>query len=135
MINFTVRGERLCFDEEHLTVEEARAIKQHAGLTIRGFLDGLREYDVDALVALIWLAKHRAGEPAPWNNNGLGSLDLLTDIDIIPDEEAAPDPPPGGATSTSTAPPSPPPTRTGTGRTGSARSRSTSATPPPRSTP
>jgi hypothetical protein len=134
MINFVVQGTKLHFDEEHLSVDEARQIKKHAGLTVRGFLNGLKEYDVDALVALVWLAKHRTGDPTPWDAI---AFDLLGDLEIIPDEndeDADAGPPPQRETSTLTIPPSTPSTPTSTGRTGSARSRSTSATPQPTST-
>lgn len=138
MIDFILCGEKLSFDEERLTVDEARQLKRATGLTVRGFLTGLREYDVDSVVALVWLTRHRGGDPVPWEAI---SFDLFADLEIIRDEDEDTDagPPPVGeastSTSTSTTPPPTRSTRTSTGRTGSARSRSGSGTPPPRLTP
>lgn len=152
MIQFTVQGKPHEVDQERLSIAEAMEIKQATGLTVRGFLNGLKEYDVEAIVALVWLARSRAGERGSIKQIIASNFDLLADFDIIKEQgeedgeedgEGEGEPvPTGGATppetastsTSSTTPPSTPSTRTSTGRTGSARSRGPSATAPPRST-
>lgn len=147
-MRFTVKGELYEVDQERLSVQEAQAIKRATGLTIRGFLNGLREYDADALVALIWLARSRGGERISIGGIVEENFDVLQDFDLVTDddeqgrdqgEDDEQDPtrgvaPPPSGPEASTIPPSTRSTPTGTGRTGSARSRRPSATPPPRST-
>lgn len=132
MIHFTFRGEPFVFDQDRLSVEEAKQLKRVNGLTPRAFLTGLREYDPDAMDALVRLAKVRAGEQTRLEQVILGDWDLFADLDIEPPSENGEGPTVGATPPTSTTPPLTPSTPTGTGRTGSARSRSTSDTPPTR---
>ena len=137
MISFTWMGQPFTFDEERLSVSEAQQLKKACGLTVRQFMVGLREYDADALVALIRLAKVRAGGYPRVENVLLPDFDLFADLIVEPaasNGEAGPVPTGGADDQTSTAPPSKTSTPTSTGRGGSGRSRSTSGTPPPRST-
>lgn len=55
-------------DLAELTVPEARLIKKHTDLGLRGFFAGIREYDVDAWLALIMVAKKRNNEAVTWND-------------------------------------------------------------------
>src|SRR5262245_53273096 len=140
-MRFTVQGKPHEVDQERLSVGEALQIKRATGLTVRGFLQGLREYDVDALVSLVWLARSRAGERVTIEQVIASNFDVLQDVELQPeaeDEEVGPTEGPaapnGSAPATSSPRPSTTSTRSSTGRTGSAGSRSTSGTPPPRST-
>lgn len=143
MIAFTLKGERYEFDEEHLPITDAMRIKEATGLTVRGFLTGLREYDPHAVVALVWLAKRRSGERVTFDDVVATNFDMLQDLEMekpVEDEDEGLGPTGGaaapvslnGSTPTSPQPSTPSTPSTATG--GSAASRSTSATPPPRST-
>ena len=80
-----VQGKDYEFDENRLTVAEARIIKKYAGLGIAELSDGLEKGDPDAICAFIFLAKKRAGEACRWHD--LDDLDLANDIDFEGGEE------------------------------------------------
>jgi hypothetical protein len=48
-------------DIEAMTLAQARAIKKQTGLTIRGLIAGLEDFDPDAMAALYWLMKVQNG--------------------------------------------------------------------------
>lgn len=56
------------FDVEDMTVAETRLIKRYSKLTFKKFAHGLAELDGDALVAVLYLAKKRAGENPRWSD-------------------------------------------------------------------
>jgi hypothetical protein len=74
MINFTVGEDSYEFDDETMTVDEAREIKKYAGFGLKSWALGLQDMDPDALVGLVYLAKIRAGEAVRWSD--LGSLNI-----------------------------------------------------------
>ena len=49
-------------DLDDITVAQAKVIKVHRGLTIKGLSDGLNELDADSLVAVYWLMKIQSGD-------------------------------------------------------------------------
>lgn len=49
------------FDLEAMDLSQARYIKRQTGLTVKGLMEGLQEFDGDALVALYWLMKQQNG--------------------------------------------------------------------------
>lgn len=80
MIKFTVKGEQYDFDDEELTIDEARLIKKHAGFGLKSWSTGLLDMDPDALLGLVFLAKIRAGEAVRWQDLGnmkIGDIGLL----------------------------------------------------------
>lgn len=83
MIRFKMDGQEYEFDETKMLVHEARLIKEHAKLGLLGFGQGLREGDPDAIVALLFLAKRRAGIACRWKD--FDGVDLNA-VDIIADE-------------------------------------------------
>jgi hypothetical protein len=52
----------LDFDE--ITVTQAKVIKTHCGMTLKGLEEGLADGDADALKALFWLMVVNTGETA-----------------------------------------------------------------------
>lgn len=74
MLKFTIEGRTYEYDEAMMLVKEARLIKKHAGYGLVSMANGLKDGDPDALVAMIFLAKRRAGEMVRWQD--LDDLDL-----------------------------------------------------------
>jgi hypothetical protein len=68
MIKFTVGDDTYEFDDEELTIDEARLLKKNAGFGMRSWAVALQDMDPDALVGLIYLAKLRAGEAVRWQD-------------------------------------------------------------------
>lgn len=89
MIKFTVKDDTYEFDDEALTIDDARLIKQHAKMGLKSWALGLQDMDPDALLALVFLAKLQAGEAVRWSD--LGSM-KIGDIGLIDggDADAAP---------------------------------------------
>lgn len=87
MIRFKINGEPYEYDDSTLSVKEARIIKKNTGLGLVSWAKGLSEGDPDALVALVWIAKTRAGEAVRWQD--LDDLDLVT-LDLAAGEEEVP---------------------------------------------
>lgn len=84
MLKFTIEDRVYEYDETSMFVKEARLIKKHAGFGLIGMAQGLRDGDPDALVAMVFLAKRRAGEMIRWQD--LDDLDL-NKLSIIPADE------------------------------------------------
>lgn len=84
MLKLTVEGVVYEFDGDHLLLAEAREIKNHTGMSVPKWSAGIDEGDVDAIQALIYLAKKRAGETLRWSD--LETLDYA-DIDLEPMDE------------------------------------------------
>lgn len=63
---FTVGGQDYKY-LGYLGAADALLIKQHAGLSLMGFLGGVMTADPAALVALVFLAKRQAGERVTWD--------------------------------------------------------------------
>src|SRR5947199_5118912 len=59
---FTIDGTEYEFDQNKLALSESIAVKKVTGLTVKTFQEGLGEMDPEALQAMVWLAKRRAGE-------------------------------------------------------------------------
>ena len=87
MIKFRMGGESYEYDDTTLTVKEARIIKKNAGFGLVTWAKGLSEGDPDALVAMVWIAKTRAGEAVRWQD--LDDMDLAS-LDIIGGDEDVP---------------------------------------------
>jgi hypothetical protein len=73
LITFKVDGTEYQFDETRLLSVEAVAVKKYTGLAILDFFQGCMSGDGEALTALVFLAKKRAGEDVTWQ----GLLDTL----------------------------------------------------------
>jgi hypothetical protein len=84
LLKFTIEGRTYDYDETSMPVKEARLIKKHTGFGIVTMANGLREGDPDALVAMIFLAKRRAGEVVRWQD--LDDLDL-SKLVIVPGDD------------------------------------------------
>lgn len=81
-----VKGEKYEFDQGSMPVGEARLIKERTGMGFAKWAEGVSEMDPDAICALVYLAKKRAGEAPKWTD--MNNLDLLKDIDMdYSDEE------------------------------------------------
>jgi hypothetical protein len=73
-MKFRIEGDDYEFQEDTLTVAEARLIKKHTGMGLKSFVEGSKDGDPDSLAAVVFLAKRRAGEAVRWQD--LDSLDL-----------------------------------------------------------
>lgn len=82
MIKFELGGTTYEYDDTTMAVKEARLIKKHTGMGLRSWALGLQDMDVDALVAMVFLAKRRAGEALRWED--LDNLNI-NDISIVED--------------------------------------------------
>ena len=61
-VHFEDRDYTLSLDD--ITVAQAKVIKVHRGLTLKGLSEGLKELDADALGAAYWLMKVQSGDSA-----------------------------------------------------------------------
>ncbi|MEU0039105.1 hypothetical protein [Streptomyces sp. NPDC006333] len=122
MIKLTVEGVVYEFDGDHLLLAEARELKTYTGMSVAKWSRGIDEGDVDAIQALIYLAKKRAGESLRYSD--LEQIDYA-DIDLEPldDEDEAVEAEPGA--SQQAADPTPP------GDTGTTQTPGTTDTSPP----
>lgn len=81
-MQFQYNGKKYSFDlNDELPVHEARLIKQHTGMTITQFFEGVGAGDVDSIVGIVFLAVRRSGDPIEWSD--LDDMDLMkmaTDI-------------------------------------------------------
>src|ERR1700689_1329781 len=50
------------FDLDAMDVAQAKVIKVHCGLTLKGITEGMGELDPDAMRAAFWLMKVQSGE-------------------------------------------------------------------------
>lgn len=91
----TLGDESWVFDEDEITVDDAIALKYATGMNVVPMLQGMTEWDGEAMRALVWFCKHRAGEH-PGDPKGI-SFRLL---DLKMEQE--PDPTEGSETPTGT---------------------------------
>lgn len=96
---FTVDGTEYEFDQNKLALAEAIAIKKVTGLTVVGFQSGLKEMDPEALQAMVWLAKRRAGMATRLQDVDFDVVDLCATMRYEAPPDAA-DPPSGQPTQT-----------------------------------
>ena len=77
-------GREIEFDQDSMTVKEARLLKKLTGMGLRQFGEGMRNGDIDALMGMVYLAMRRQGVVVPWR-----SLDdfNIGDLDVLPDDE------------------------------------------------
>lgn len=71
------------FEDDKLLVKDARLIKKLTGMGLKSFSEGIKDGDPDALCAMVFLAKRKAGEAVQWKD--LDELDLAT-IQSLDDE-------------------------------------------------
>ncbi|MEW2250391.1 hypothetical protein AB0907_23990 [Streptomyces sp. NPDC006975] len=133
MIRVTVQGTVYDFDENHLLIAEAREMKTLTGLTPPKWGIGVEEGDPDAVAALVYMAKKRAGETLRFSD--LDSLDFADiNLEVLDEPQAE-----TGEATAAAGPTDPPPNSgttqmDGTGGT-SVPSPTTSSTVQPTSTP
>jgi hypothetical protein len=96
LITFKVDGTEYQFDENRMLSVEAIAVKKYTGLAILDFFQGCMSGDGEALTALVFLAKKRAGEDVTWQGllDSLDVMALLMSLIAKPDEEPAEEPVP-----------------------------------------
>lgn len=77
---------------------DAILLKQHAGLSVLSFLQGITQGDADALVGLVFMAKRHVGELVLWDelveqmvgeNDLLALVESIETVDDTPAEPAA----------------------------------------------
>src|SRR6266498_3516178 len=62
MLRLTVEGQTYQFDDGRMLNTEAIALKKAAKLGAQELWQGVTAFDAEALTALVWLARRRAGE-------------------------------------------------------------------------
>jgi len=92
MLYFTLDDREYEFDQNRLALSEAIAVKRANGLTVRGLQEGLQDMDPDALQAMVWLAKRRAGDAVRMVDIEFDIVELSRSIryDEPPGEQADP---------------------------------------------
>lgn len=71
-------GRSYDFDMDSLEAAELRVVEQHSGMTLPEWMDGLKRGKVDSLVAIVFVAKRRAGDTVEWSDlDGLVVVDLM----------------------------------------------------------
>ncbi len=71
------------FDEDEITVEDGIALKYATGLNVIPMLQGLQEWDGQAMRALVWFCKHKAGEKVAPDSISFKMMDLQ--MEQVPD--------------------------------------------------
>lgn len=97
---FTVAGTEYEFDQNKLALIEAIAIKKAIGLTVKSFQEGLQEMDPEALQAMVWLARKRAGEAIRLQDVDFDVVALCSTLRYVDDPGVESDPPSGQPTPT-----------------------------------
>src|SRR5687768_7335487 len=76
------------FDQQSMTVAEAREIERHTGMGLRSFSEGLKDGKVDSMIGMIYLAQRRAGRVVKWAEfDDVNIADIEVEVDE--EEEAA----------------------------------------------
>ncbi|HWU24077.1 MAG TPA: hypothetical protein VN088_21255 [Nocardioides sp.] len=89
IIKLTVEGTEYEWDSDRLLVAEARELKTYTGFTPPRWLAALDEQDPDALAALIYMAKKRAGESLRFSD--LDTLDYANfELEVVDPDAGAP---------------------------------------------
>jgi hypothetical protein len=97
MLHFVLDDTEYEFDQNKLALFEALAIKKELGLTVAGMQAGMRDLDPEALIAVVWLSKKRAGEAVRIQDIDFDVMELIgTFRHVQPPGETA-DPPVGPA--------------------------------------
>ena len=97
---FTVGGTEYEFDQNKLALIEAIAIKKAIGLTVKSFQEGLQAMDPEALQAMVWLARKRAGEAIRLQDVDFDVIALCSTMRYVKDPGVESDPPSGQPTQT-----------------------------------
>lgn len=87
LIRFELDDQKYAYDTDTYPLFEARLVKALTGLNAGAYLRGLGEMDEEALAAMVYLAKRRAGEEPDWDL--LGQMDLMPLIQSIGDNREA----------------------------------------------
>lgn len=97
MMRFTVDGEKFEFNEKKLRNTEAIALQKVTGMKVVEFYDALSESDANAVTALVWLVKRRAGDEVRFTELDFDLFEVMGSLESDPDDapgevEGEPDP-------------------------------------------
>lgn len=71
-------GRQFDFDLDSVEAHELRLVEQHTAMTFPEWAEGLQRGKVDALVAIVFVAKRRAGDDVEWADlDGLNIPELM----------------------------------------------------------
>lgn len=65
MKEIEIDGKSYEYDSAKLMSSELKAIQKYTGMTYVAWNEALGNQDIDAIDALVWLVRHRQGEPEP----------------------------------------------------------------------
>lgn len=92
----TLGSESWVLDEDEITVEDGIALKYATGLNVVPMLQGVAEWDGEAMRALVWFLRFKAGEQVSPKSINFRLMDLRmeqepdpTEGDGTPSESAA----------------------------------------------
>jgi hypothetical protein len=81
MLNFSLNGVDYAFDVEKFSLREAREVAELTGLTLPEYTSGLINMNnVEALAAMVYLARKRAGEECSYSDIDFDVIDLAASI-------------------------------------------------------
>ena len=66
------------YDEDHIGVMQAMAFHSVHGLTLRAWMDGMKDLDPRAIQCTYWLMLQQAGEQKPLKDLDFDAMDFLT---------------------------------------------------------
>lgn len=78
------------FDQNSMTVLEAREIERHTGMGLRSFSLGLQDGKVDSMIGMIYLAQRRAGRVVKWSDFDEVNIAAI-EVEADEEEKAAAD--------------------------------------------
>ncbi|MGH8575347.1 MAG: hypothetical protein ACREXJ_00175 [Gammaproteobacteria bacterium] len=94
MLRFTHDGQEYEFDPDKLPLAEAIMVKKHTGMGMAPYMQGLRDVDPEAIQAMVFLAKRRAGEKVKFEDIDFDLIELAGSLkrDPTPAERADAEP-------------------------------------------
>lgn len=75
------------FDLDAMDVAQAKVVKVHCGLTMKGIVEGMAEMDPDAMRAAYWLMQVQSGNPCDIDRVNFPMVEFATAL-ITASEEA-----------------------------------------------
>jgi hypothetical protein len=97
-LSVSVDGKTYTVRESDLTAHDARALRLETGMSWRGLLDvASKDFDIDLLAALVWLARRLEGETDLAYEQVLDEVGYDSDLEINVDDQRTASPETGGS--------------------------------------
>ncbi len=79
-MKITYRDKEYEFDLDAIDVAQAKVIKVHCGLTLKGITEGMGELDPDAMRAAYWLMHAQSGIPCDIDRINFPLVEFATSV-------------------------------------------------------